>query len=90
MAVPVLMYGSENWSLNRPVKRKIEAAEMRFLIPMAEQKISSDIREQLDIFNINDKLTQYKINWREHIQIMDDKILPKNILHYKPEGRRNI
>jgi hypothetical protein len=36
MAVPVLMYGSENWSLNRSDKRKIEAAEMRFLRPMAE------------------------------------------------------
>jgi hypothetical protein len=35
MAVPVLMYGSENWSTNRPDKRKIEAAEMRFLRPMA-------------------------------------------------------
>ena len=33
MAVPVLMYGSENWSLNRSDKRKIEAAEMRFLRP---------------------------------------------------------
>ena len=34
MAVPVLMYGSENWSLNRSDKRKIEAAEMRFLRSM--------------------------------------------------------
>ena len=33
--VPVLMYGSENWSLNRSDNRKIEAAEMRFLRPMA-------------------------------------------------------
>ena len=70
MAVPVLMYGSENWSLNRSDKRKIEAAEMRFLRLMAlwNKKRSSDIREQFGIFNINDKLTQYKINWREHIQ----------------------
>ena len=36
MAVPVLMYGSENCSLNRSDKRKIEAAEMRFLRPTAE------------------------------------------------------
>ena len=36
MAVPVLMYGSENWTLNRPDKRKIEAADMRVLRPMAE------------------------------------------------------
>ena len=64
MAVPVVMYGSENWSLNRSDERKIEAAEMRFLRPMAgytlwDKKRSSDIREQLGIFNINDKLTQY-------------------------------
>ena len=56
---------------------------MIFLIPTAgytllDKKVSSDIREQLGIFNINDdKLTQYKINWREHIQIMDDNRLPQ-------------
>ena len=82
MAVPVLMYGSENWSLNRSDKRKIEAAEMRFLRPMAgytlwDKKRSSDIREQLGIFNMNDKLTQYKINWREHTKRIDDNRLPK-------------
>ena len=54
------------------------------------QKRSSDIREQLSIFNINGKLTQYKINWREHIQRIDDNRLPQKKLYYKPEGRRNI
>ena len=82
MAVPVPMYGSESWSLNRSDERKIKAAEMRSLRPMAGytlwgEKRSSDIIEQLGIFNINDKLTQYKINWREHIQRMDDSRLPK-------------
>ena len=67
---------------------------MRFLRPMTgytvwDNKRSSDIREQLRILNINDKLTQYKINWREHIQIMNDKRLPKKILNYKLEGSRN-
>ena len=68
MAVTVLMYDSKNWSLNRSDKRKIEAAEVIFLRPMSGytlwDKKSSDIREQLGIFNINDKLTQYKINFR--------------------------
>ena len=78
------MYGSENWSLNRSDKRKIEAAEMRFLRPTAgytllDKKRSSDTREQLSIFNINDNLTRYKINWREHIQRMDDNRLPKKL-----------
>ena len=83
MAVPVLMFDSENWSLKRSDKRKIEVAEMRFLRLTAGYKLldkkSSEIREQLGIFNINDKLMQYKINWREHIQRMDDNRLPKKI-----------
>ena len=36
MIVPVLKYGSENWSPNRSNKKKIEAAETKFLRPMAE------------------------------------------------------
>ena len=68
---------------------------MRFLRPMAgytlqDKKISSDIREQLCILNINEKLMQYKINWREHVQIMDDNRLPNKILNNKPEGKKNI
>ena len=68
---------------------------MGFLRPMAgytvwDKKRSSDIREQLAIFNINPKLTQYKINWREHIQRMDDKMLHIKKINYKDEGRRNI
>ena len=57
---------------------------------MGQKKRSSDIKEQLGIFNINDKLTQYKINSREHTQTMDDNILPPKKLNYKPEGKRNI
>ena len=46
--------------------------------------------EQLGIFNFNEKLTQYKINWREYIQTMYENRLSKNKLNYKPEGSRNI
>ena len=60
-------------------------AEYTFL----DKKGSSDIREQFGIFNINDKLTQYKINWREHLQRRDDKQTTQK-KNYKPEGRRNI
>ena len=73
----------------------LEAAEIRFLRSKAgytllDKKRSSDIREKLGIFIINDKSTQYKINWRELMQRMDDNRLLKKNLNYKPEGRRNI
>ena len=35
--------------------------------------------EKLGIFNINDKLTQYKINWRQHIQRIAENRPPQNI-----------
>ena len=35
-------------------------------------------------------MNTYKINWREHIQRMDDNRLPRKILNYKSEWRRNI
>ena len=44
---------------------------------LCDKITSSDIREQLGIFNINDKLTQYKINWRDHTQRIDDNRLPQ-------------
>ena len=55
---------------------------MRFLRTTAgytllDKKRSSDKREQLGTFNINDKLTQCKIHWMEHIQRIDDSRLPK-------------
>ena len=55
---------------------------MRFLRATAgytlwDKKRSRDIREQIGIFNINDKLTQYKTSWRKHIQRMDDIRLQK-------------
>ena len=58
---------------------------MGFLRPMAgytlwDKKISSDIKEQLGTSNINDKLRQYQLNWREHIQSIDDNRLPKKKL----------
>ena len=48
-----------------------------------DKKRSNDMRKLLRIFNINDKLTQYKIHWREYIQIMYNNRLPKKI-NYKP------
>ena len=41
---------------------------MRCLIPMAGYTLwdkirNNDIREKLDIFNIKEKLTQYRVNW---------------------------
>ena len=55
-----------------------------------DKKRSTDIKEQLGIFNMNEKLTQYKINLRKIYKKMDEIRLPRKISYYKPAGRRNI
>ena len=81
----IVLNDSENWSLNRSNKKKIDAAEMRFLRPTAgytlldKKKRISEIGEQLGILNINDKIKKCKINWWEHVQRIDDKRQPKKI-----------
>ncbi|KAJ4445668.1 hypothetical protein ANN_12352 [Periplaneta americana] len=95
MSVPTLTYGSENWTLNKSDRRKIEAAEMRFFRSVAgftllDHKRSEDIRAELKIFNLNDKLLECKEDWKEHIERMPEDRFPKLLLNYTPVGRRSI
>jgi hypothetical protein len=44
MAVPVLLYGCENWALNRVNRRKIETAEIKFLRLVSEYTLRDEVR----------------------------------------------
>jgi hypothetical protein len=62
MAVPMLTYASENWTINRSDKKKIELAEMKFLrgYTLLDQKRSTDIRSELKIFNLTERIEKKK------------------------------
>lgn len=95
MAVPMFLYGSECWTLRKSEERKIEAAEMRFLRSIAgytllDNKRSDDIRKELGIFKLTEKIHQYRTKWREHVERMEEYRIPKLLLDYRPTGKRNI
>jgi hypothetical protein len=65
MAVPMLTYASENWTINRSDRKKIESAEMKFIRSVAgytllDQKQSTDIRSELKIFNLTERIEKQK------------------------------
>jgi hypothetical protein len=65
MVAPVLLYGCENWALNRADKRRIEMVEMKFLREVAghtfQDEISTlTIQNEQQIFNIGE-ITDQKI-----------------------------
>jgi hypothetical protein len=91
----MLMYGSENWAMNRADRRIVEAAEMKFLRYVAgytlkDQVRNDNIRQQSGIFNLNDRIQQNKKNWHEHILCMDPRRITQQILQYKPTGYQDI
>jgi hypothetical protein len=95
MAVPVLMYGSEAWTIKKKDISRIQSAEMKFLRSVKgctrmDHIRNEEIRTDLEMYAIQDKITEYRIRWSSHLQRMDNSRLPKQAVLYKPRGRRDM
>jgi hypothetical protein len=67
------IHGSENWTLTALEGRRIEAAEMKLLRPLAgytlyDHKTNDPIRHELQITCILDKIEEYRLNRFLHLQ----------------------
>jgi hypothetical protein len=74
---------------------EIETAEMNFLRSVASYKRidqirNSKIRKELNIFHLNDKILNFRSQWKNHVLRMEDRRIPKKILTYKRRGRSDI
>jgi len=68
LVLPTFLYGSENWTLTSLQRRRIEAAEMKLLWPLAgytlyDHNTNDYIRCELRITGILDKIDEYRRNW---------------------------
>ena len=93
-ALPVLLYGSETWTVKASDGRRITAAEMKYMRRTAgytwtDQKTNAQIAKELKITPILDKLLEYKRSWIQHVNRMPRNRLPRVMNHYCPTGRRN-
>ena len=75
LVLPTFLYGSENWTLTASQRRRIEAAEMKLLGPLAgytlyDHKTNDYIRHELQITGILDKIDEYRQNWFQRLQKM--------------------
>jgi len=95
LVLPTFLYGSENWTLTALQTRRIEAAKMKLLRPLAgytlcDHKTNDYKRRELRITGILDKLDEYKRNWLSRLQRMAQHRIPLKSCHYRPQGRRTI
>jgi hypothetical protein len=94
LALPVLFYGSETWTIKARDTKRITAAEMKYMRRTAgyiwtDYKTSVQIAKELKITPILDKLLEYTRNWIQHVNRMPRNRLPRVMKHYSPTGRRN-
>ena len=94
LALPVLLYGSEAWTIKARDARRITAAEMKYMrrtagYTWADYKTNTQITKELKITPILDKLLEYKRNWIQHVNRMPRNRLPRVMKRYFPTGRRN-
>ena len=76
-------------------KQRLEAAQMKFLrhllrITKLDKEKNQCIRQKTGAQNIVKEIKQYQEKWLQHVQRMETNRLPKQVLQYKPKGRRNI
>ena len=75
LVLPTFLYGSENWTLTALQRRRIEAAEIKLLRPLAgytlyDHKTNDSVRRELQTECILDKIDEYRRNWLLHLQRM--------------------
>jgi len=94
LALPVLLHGSETWTIKARDARRMTAAEMKYMrrtsgYTWTDYKTNTQITKELKITPILDKLLEYKRNWIQHVNRMPRNRLPRVMKHYSPTGRRN-
>jgi hypothetical protein len=77
----VLLYGIETWPLKNRDWNRIQAAEMKYLraakvCNRADQLRNEDTCKQLGIFPLHENITEYKYNWKIHLQRMEQTRIP--------------
>jgi hypothetical protein len=95
MTVPILTYGSKIWTIIKKQEAKIETVEMKFLRNEAgctrkDQTRNTKIREELNIFNLSNKILKYRSPWKFHVLRMEDRRILQKILIYNPKRRQKI
>jgi hypothetical protein len=94
LALPMLLYSSETWTIKARDARRITAAEMKYMRTAAgyiwtDYKRNAQIAKKLKITPIFDKLLEYKRNWIQHVNTMPRNRLPRAMKRYYPTGKRN-
>jgi hypothetical protein len=74
LALPALLYGSENWTIEARDARRTAAADMKYMrtagYTWTDHKTDTEIARESNITPVLDKMQDYKRNWIQHVNQM--------------------
>ncbi|XP_063585426.1 uncharacterized protein LOC134762814 [Penaeus indicus] len=90
---PVLLYGAEVWTMGKEEERILEATEMRMLrrikgVTLRERERSTDIRRELGVSDINEKVKEIRMRWYGHVKRREEGHPAKVAMESIVPGRR--
>jgi len=94
LALTVLIYRSETWTVKARDARRISAAEMKYMRRTAgytwtDDKTNLHIAKELEIATVPDKLLEYQWNWIQNVNRMSRDRLPRIMKHFFTTARMN-
>ena len=74
---PVLLYGAECWTIRKKEEKILEKTEMRMLrrikgVTLRDRIKSVDIRKELGVSSIQEKVREMRLRWYGHMQRMEE------------------
>ena len=92
---PVLLYGSETWTLTKRLRSKIQACEMRILhliygVTKRDKIRNEIIQDNLRVQSILSLIEKNQLRWFGHILRMPDTRDVKRIYQWKPTKKRPL
>jgi hypothetical protein len=95
IAKPVLLYGSECWTLRQKDRNRINSSQMKFIrsltgVTLRDRIKSEDLRNRWRVHEMVQEVQNYKFKRTQHVLRMPANLLPLKLLKYKPHGRRGL
>ena len=92
---PILLYGSEVWSLTTKTESRLQSAEMRALrtikgVTRRDRIKNNTIRSGLKVTPLLEEIERNRLRWYGHVMRMEENKQPKRYLLWKPEGKRPV
>lgn len=95
LIAPILLYGSECWTMRKEDERRISVAEMSWLrkirgVSRLQHIRNEDIRSQLGVREtMVERVKTRRLQWFGHVSRMNSERLPYLALHTQLEGNRS-